>query len=89
VITFEKLMDPRSLNIMRGGDDIGFLQWHSDRPARIILHEAGQQLDHNELQTCLDKFKEIRDHIDEVKRKQARCRALAKLDPEDREALDI
>lgn len=89
MITFEKTMDPHSLNIMRDGDEIGFLQWHSERPARIILREAGQQMDHNELQTCLDEFKEIRDHIDGVRRKQARCKALAKLDFEDRKALDI
>lgn len=59
MITFNRSIDPHSLDIVRDSEDIGFLQWHPDRDPRIVLHKAGEQLSVWELQACMLKFEEV------------------------------
>ena len=49
MLKFTHGMDPHSLNIVRDNKNIGFLQWHSDRSPRVILHEAMEFLSFSEL----------------------------------------
>lgn len=53
MLEFIQSMDPASLTISRDGENIGFLQWHSNRSPRIILHNKGEHLSLNNLRRCL------------------------------------
>ena len=56
MIKLKQGMDPHSLEIVRPGEDpehVGYIQWHPERPARIVLTESFSFLTLNELDTIL------------------------------------
>lgn len=54
-VATQRDMDPNSLDILRDGKHIGYIQWHPGREPRIELRENGY-LTLNELSTVLDNY---------------------------------
>ena len=58
MIELRRQMDPSSVDIMRDGTHIGYLQWHrSGQPRIILLHSFGF-LTLSEVKTVLSRYKQ-------------------------------
>jgi hypothetical protein len=57
MLTFGDTMDQSSLEIDRDGKKIGFIQWHSSRPPRVVLHGIGEYLSLEEMSHCVELLK--------------------------------
>lgn len=57
MIKFERSMDEHSLDIMRNGKFVGFLQWHVDREPRVHLCDQ-EPLALSEILACLKRLRE-------------------------------
>jgi len=58
MIAFRRGMDPHSLEISRGGKDIGYLQWHLSSAPRVVFSAAFEYLTISEMHQALEKWKE-------------------------------
>jgi hypothetical protein len=60
MVTLIQTMDPHALTIVRDGEWIGHLMWHTNRSHRIVLNSTFSHLSIDELETVLAKYKEIK-----------------------------
>jgi len=56
LLEFKQTMDKHSLDIIRDGKGIGYLQWHSYRENRIVLREPLESLSIFEMIDCLEEL---------------------------------
>jgi len=59
MITFNRSADPHSLDIVRDGQEIGYLQWHINAEPNITLRREFERLTISEMKQALAKYKEI------------------------------
>lgn len=59
MLSFHQGMDPYSLDVRRDGNVIAMIQWHKDRPPRIVQYGAHFfHLDLNEMKDVAAKLEE-------------------------------
>lgn len=56
-------MDPRSLEIKRGRQHVGFINWHPERSPRIVLTQAASYLTVEEIRDVLDEYETHRKRL--------------------------
>lgn len=56
-LTFRQTADPRSLDVLRGPKCVASLQWHSDRPPRLVVQEALESFTLAELVTMTERLR--------------------------------
>lgn len=48
--------DPHALDIVRGGKSIANIQWHPERPPRLVFNELLGELNLDELDYVLNRY---------------------------------